>query len=55
MVRSVRVGVDLPDRREGMVEEGGGGDGDVESAVLNVAEAKNVDDESKERSFERRK
>lgn len=47
-VRSVRVGVDLPDRREGMVEEGGGGVGDVEGAVLDVAEAKAVDVKSKE-------
>lgn len=38
-----------------MVEEGGGGDEDVEGAVLDVGEAKTVDDESKEESFERRK
>lgn len=54
-VRSVRVGVDLPDRREGMVEEGGGGDEDVEGAVLDVGQATTVDDESKEWSFERRR
>lgn len=34
-VLSVNVGVDLPDRREGMVEEGRGGcDGEVEALGL---------------------